>query len=531
MTLYCISAILISCILLSSPGEQIGTTSYDAFSHPFGQRLFVDDSNQIHVNWVYSSGEYPGNPLFIKWNFRFAHGAWYGETDASPSVSGHCQLDVMRGDPCPAKRTINAWHFGGRSYISIDEGSGWGSWPGDTNSPNIDDHLWPYIACAQNNNVILATGNPEADSLHIYLTTDEGETWPHVADFDSVRSYFVRSSNNSSRVVAAWLRSDDVWYMYSRDCGVTWGEPQNITHYQTYPIDTVSAWNDVNAVFDAHDDIHVAWTGIQVDTAYHCASKIFHWDEVSDTITVVSGDWWSWPLSWWLPAYEPQLITGTENGYLYCLWHGQTDTTDTSSAGLPNGDLYGAYSTDNGITWSQWLNLTNTHSPGAPPGECEDEDYMTANPCVVNDSIFITYIEDKDAGSAGEGQGVRTENPVYCWIFHKGLITGIEEEESLRPDYVLPLFKVYPNPFRQITNIRCHISGEREKGNDTSLKIYDASGRLVRDFSGTMLYAPSPMLIKWDCTDQSGNKLPAGVYFVKLTSADKSVTEKIIKLR
>lgn len=524
MGFHCISAILISCVILSSSGEQIGTTSYDSFTHPFGQRLFVDDSNQIHVNWVYSYGEYPGVCL-IRWNFRFANGVWYGETDASPSISGHCQLDVMRGDLLPAKRTLNAWHYGCYSYISIDQGSGWGSWPGDTSSPHIDDHLWPYVACAQNNNIILASGNSDAgaNSLHLYFTTNEGETWQHIADIDSVCSYFVRSSNNSPRVVLTWLRSGDVWFMYSSDCGVTWSDPRNITNYHTYPIDTVSAWNDVNAVFDEHENIHVAWTGIQVDTVYHCASKIFHWDEVSDTITVVNGNWWRWPWSWWLPAYEPQLISGTEDGYMYCLWHGQTDTTDTSSAGLSNGDLYAAYSSDNGITWSHWVNLTNTHSPGAPPGECEDEDYMTANPCVVNDSIFITYIVDRDTV---ERQGVWNENPVYCWVFHKGLITGIAEE-AMRTGYVLPLLRVYPNPFSKLTNVS---SGKGFSAQGVALKIYDATGRLVRDFSLPTAYSLVPTTVEWDGSDNAGRKLPAGVYFIELTAGDRAVTEKIVKL-
>jgi Neuraminidase (sialidase) len=288
---------------------------------------------------------------------------------------------------------------------------------------------------------------------HLYLTTDEGISWSYIGGFDSCAtlSQFVRASENpgSNKVVfvntsfitdtiANGQLDNNVWYMLSTDGGVTWGSRINITSYQ--PSDSIRAYCNVNAIFDNNDDLHIAWAGRKVTNNYYEASKIFHWDEVSDTITIVSsppgpyptpGGWWITvtgagdPGAWRMPADQPQLIVDT-NGDLYCLWHGNDDYNDYSAAGFFNGELYGAYSTDHGITWSDYVNLTNTHSPGA--GDAET--YMTAHPCVYNDSIWITYIEDKDAGDAGHAQGVETDNPVRCWIFPTSLITGIEEDQA-----------------------------------------------------------------------------------------------------
>jgi hypothetical protein len=547
-----------------SPGVQVGTTTYDIQRYgSHGQRLAVDDSGQIHVNWTYCSGEYPGNPRFVQWNFRYPDGSWHGEADAAPSVSGYCQLDIMIGDSGLAKRTMNTWHYAGRSWTSIDSGSGWGSWPGDTGSPHVVHHIWPVACVASNNNIIMATDDsyhPDGDWHHLYLTTDEGQTWIHLADFDSCLciSQFVRASRNPSshKVVHAWTQSialdypgtlistaaNDIWYMLSRDNGVTWGPQINVTNYlppkqMVHGDSSPWAYCDVNAVFDKTDKLHIAWganLGYQLnDTLYFFDhSKIFHWDEVSDTITIISSPsiYYDEPGGWWLdvhdraevwqmPADQPQLVVDPD-GYLYCLWRGHDDTTDYSASGFFNSEICAAYSTDNGITWSDYVNLTNTRSPGADSGECFDEDYMTAWPQVVNDSIYITYIEDKDAGSPLNEGTAWTVDPVRVWIFHKGLILGTEEQEIYRPEHSTQVLEVYPNPFRSMTNIRYWIADD----SDINIKIYDITGKLVKDFKRTAT-------IVWDGTDNLGKKLPSGVYFLEFSAGDYTETKKLILLR
>jgi hypothetical protein len=561
------------CIVVGSPGEQVGTTYFDFQANGnMGQRIAVDDSNQVYVVWMYCGGEYPGNPRFIRYNFRYPDGTWYGQTDASPSVSGYVQLDIMRGDSGLAKRPVLAYHGGAYAGSVIDIGLG------NTSSPNVSNHIWPYVACANNNNIILATGNSSggADSHHLYLTTDEGATWQHFADFDSCTclSQFVRASHNpgSQKVVHVWTQSIamdfpglllsqmacDVWYMLSTDNGVTWGAPVNITNF-TPPGQIVNgdstpwAYADVNAVFDNDDKLHIAWganLGYKLnDTLYYADhAKILHWDEMTDDLHVISSPSWHYgdPEGWWLdvsagfrqhteawrlPACGAQLVCDQSTGDLYCLWSGTADTTDYSAGGYFNSEIYGSRSTDEGISWSDYVNLTNTPSPGAGSGDCFDEDYLTVWPYVHNDSIFLTYIEDKDAGAAIIDGTAWIDNPVRVWIFHKNLITGIEEEEALRPDHAFAVLEISPNPCRQITDIRYAIWDEKAKENDTALKIYDTSGRLVRDFSLPTAYSLVPTAISWNGTDQSGHRLPAGVYFVELTAGDRTLTEKIVKLR
>ena len=58
-----------------------------------------------------------------------------------------------------------------------------------------------------------------------------------------------------------------------------------------------------------------------------------------------------------------------------------------------------------------------------------------------------------------------------------------------------------------------------------NLKIYDASGRLVKEFDHLTGQ------ITWDCADESGKALPVGVYFVVLRRGLKTLHEKLIKIK
>jgi len=65
---------------------------------------------------------------------------------------------------------------------------------------------------------------------------------------------------------------------------------------------------------------------------------------------------------------------------------------------------------------------------------------------------------------------------------------------------------------------------------DISLKIYDVTGRMVRDFSRLTVNGERSTIV-WDGTDDYGRKLSSGVYFVQLEAEGFKKTEKVILLR
>jgi hypothetical protein len=104
---------------------------------------------------------------------------------------------------------------------------------------------------------------------------------------------------------------------------------------------------------------------------------------------------------------------------------------------------------------------------------------------------------------------------------------GMEETRSRKPEARYGL-QVSPNPFKDKLNIRYQIP---EK-NRVNMKIYNAVGLLVKDFSLYSSGIGGQVSVKvWDGKDNSGQQVPSGIYFARLETPNKSITKKIIKLK
>jgi len=87
---------------------------------------------------------------------------------------------------------------------------------------------------------------------------------------------------------------------------------------------------------------------------------------------------------------------------------------------------------------------------------------------------------------------------------------------------------VSPNPFSKLATVRFSVGQSAER---VELKVYDASGRLIKSLYNAMPHAPCATQISWDGTDQSNRELSSGVYFVKFISGDYEETEKVLLVR
>lgn len=111
-----------------------------------------------------------------------------------------------------------------------------------------------------------------------------------------------------------------------------------------------------------------------------------------------------------------------------------------------------------------------------------------------------------------------------------GHAPGVTESSpiSMNIDFGL---QILPNPFTRTTRIRYSILDTRFLIQDPTISIYDVTGCLVKSFAPESSIENQEPEVVWDGTDHAGKQLPAGVYFCRLSMADKTIIRKVVLLK
>jgi len=146
-------------------------------------------------------------------------------------------------------------------------------------------------------------------------------------------------------------------------------------------------------------------------------------------------------------------------------------------------------------------------------------------------AVSVIYAGDSYIYAAGGSCGIGTTDDFV--VISLDPWTGIKENECVKNLRIeIPNLEIVPNPFRNATSIKFQIPEQGVASSQksvVSIKIYDVTGRLVRQFNHLTNYSFNQVV--WDGTEDSGRKLPAGIYFIRLESDGFKKTEKVILLR
>ncbi|MEO0122693.1 MAG: C25 family cysteine peptidase [candidate division WOR-3 bacterium] len=123
---------------------------------------------------------------------------------------------------------------------------------------------------------------------------------------------------------------------------------------------------------------------------------------------------------------------------------------------------------------------------------------------------------------------------------------GIEENSNSQSTIRNPKLEVYPNPFKNHCVIKFQIPNPNDQTNsnsqipnhfairnpksEISLKIYDVAGRAVKSFNPESCILNHASGIIWSGDDDTGRKLPSGIYFIELKTQNYNVVQKVILL-
>jgi hypothetical protein len=152
---------------------------------------------------------------------------------------------------------------------------------------------------------------------------------------------------------------------------------------------------------------------------------------------------------------------------------------------------------------------------------------------VISSTITDTFYQFLDHAFGEYYYYVRGFNTTWGWgdysCLKKANVIGIVETETPNIISENPSFSIYPNPFRQITEIKYCVGRSAYGVERVSLDIYDITGKLVRQFDHKTMRLSDHIV--WDGKDNFGRAVPAGIYFINFAAGDYKKIEKAILLR
>jgi hypothetical protein len=526
--------------------ETVGFTQYDLQSTgSVGRRIAVDSTGCLHFVWM-CGDPYP-NTRNVRYNYLGPNGFLVpdiGEIVSQRNGTGYCQLGISSGNPLAI-----AYHYpatGAESLYCtfIQDPFGGVSWLGHPPSRMGGwSFMWPYVTVDRGNRIhIITTGT--ADRNYAYepfaysRSNDGGTTWTALEIVDTVVtiSPIIVSSKVSDKVAIVYTHSpdsmdlrEDVYYVESTD-GISWNgflPKHNITDYG-HQGGLLWAWAEVSALYDYNDNLHIIWNAqyISYTPQPHYVvgdAHLYHYDVSSGSIHSFGDFYNTWPDSGckfgnWNFAFAKFSIAADRANNLYVAYTSWNDG-DCSHAGYANGDIFLQYSTDNGASWSNQINLTNSQTPDCFPGDCESDNWSSMAE-VADTAIHLFYVNDRDAGSIQSTEGSVTDNPLIYLSYSDGLpLTGIKDDVN-RP-LAFTLFQNYPNPFNNQTIISYNLKDKSL----IAISVYNIIGQKAATLIEGIQEAGEHQ-IAWDASNIS-----SGIYFARMEAGEESQSIRMTILK
>jgi hypothetical protein len=97
------------------------------------------------------------------------------------------------------------------------------------------------------------------------------------------------------------------------------------------------------------------------------------------------------------------------------------------------------------------------------------------------------------------------------------------EDESIAAMPTLRIDNVYPNPFHSKVNIAL----DAKAGDSINATVYNLKGEKIYHQE----LGAGQRQLSWDGRSSDGKQMPAGVYFIRFSTADSQVSSKLLLIR
>lgn len=440
------------------------------------------------------------------------------ETDPSLQLSGSTIWLATSG---------NAGRDQFQFYQSTDFGVSFVNW--DSISTFHPSPIW----WAANGGVEVGMSKSQNEQYVVYFGTNQGNT---LGDQGSSTAHVFNGYARDS--------ADVFWAIYSTDGGANWltktfawdGDVTLVSGYHTpnyAPL--IENFGQVDMAITNNGVMHAVANGYgavlnaTLDTIIGFNFPVLYWNSASNTWKSVSDQSIDtvqaianyFPTNSMGQAY-PSVSVSEDGQVVYVMWTGPQFTSggqlDTANNGAINTyywrDLYHAYSTDGGNTWTYggvFPGMSNTLSEVFGHAA---QHLQQVNPTTYR--AHIIYLADQTTG-VGPFDNILTNNDLVYTTFDITLT-------SADPTPVASTFELaqnYPNPFNPSTNIKYSIA---ERSNVT-IKVYDMLGSEVATLVNQVQDAGVHNVVF------NASSLASGMYVYTITAGNFTATKKMMLLK
>lgn len=399
-------------------------------------------------------------------------------------------------------------------YRSINGGASWDLQhqilPGMSSAENTgfsgDTYSW---AEPMGDNLAFIVGDNWND-LFIMKSTDNGDTWEKIVVWEHPYPMWNNEPTDTFYCPdgAAHLAFDPSGKLH-----VVFGVnrammEEGATGPSWFPfVDGVAYWNEDMEPWVGGDQLNA----LNPDLLFESGNLIGWMQDVNQNgeLDLIGFDISNIGLYYVSPSSMPQ-ITIDEQGYIYVVWSGLTETYDNGAQQYRH--IWARGSGSGGATWGEFIDLT---------GDIVHMLDECVFPTIANrtspDRVHIIYQADNEPGLSVRGdEDTPSENIIYYAEFDKTDVIDMASN-----DYEVRDFDVkqnYPNPFNGTTEIGVALNNPAS----VQITVSDLLGRQVITIPAA-LYPAGDVLIP-----VNAQSLTKGVYTYTVSVNGNSITKKMV---
>ena len=214
------------------------------------------------------------------------------------------------------------------------------------------------------------------------------------------------------------------------------------------------------------------------------------------------------------------------------------------NVGYPESNAYGRMGVDllTRLGWGASAGIVSASRPAAVSGDWMNSPGGTESICYEFNRYMIAE-EERVGNALYDGKFHATSN--YGWHHYYefmdlynfnlygdpalavgGISTGVADSRPRGPRAALHLEPGHPNPFTSATTVRFNLPVDTP----VQAAVYDIRGRKVAGLVGHDEGA-GQFAVTWNGTDDTGEAVPAGLYFVSVEAGTQKAVRKIVRLR